>query len=401
MIHGPDAYANTTAALQHVDLSPVNGKRVLLKPNVGRMAAFGTGVNTNPQVVAAAIDAFRAAGATVAIGESPITGVKTMEAFGLSGIAAIAKERDCTLIDMDRRPPIETPIPDGRVIHSLKMCADILDFDFVVSIPVMKIHMHTGVTLAIKNMKGCLWRRSKVDLHMLPQLEGTSDKSLDIAIGDMATVLRPHFSIIDGSTCMEGLGPGAGTPKELNVIVVGGDAFATDAVACRLMGRNATEIPHLRIGADNGCGVIDLNRIKVSSENWMDYASEFAAAPKNLSFEFPNVEVLDRNSCSACQSTLLLFLKRYGDTLPEYISAEERLRVAIGKGHEDLPDGTLCIGQCTVRQRDGGIFVQGCPPVGSQIYKTLQEHIKKRSDSNDEAPTTPPAPSGTRGDDTD
>ena len=25
-----------------------------------------------------------------------------------------------------------------------------------------------GVTLAVKNMKGCLWRRSKVDLHMLP-----------------------------------------------------------------------------------------------------------------------------------------------------------------------------------------------------------------------------------------
>ena len=375
--HGPDAYANTLAALQEVDLSPVKGKTVLLKPNVGRMSEFGTGVNTNPQVVAAAIDAFRAAGAEVSIGESPIAGVKTLEAFELAGMTAMANEKNCPLIDFDKRNPIDAPIPEGKVIHSLKLCADVPEFDFLVSIPVMKIHMHTGVTLAIKNMKGCLWRRSKVDLHMLPQLPDTTDKSLDIAIGDMATVLRPHFSIIDGSVCMEGLGPGAGTPKELNVVLAGSDAFATDAVACRLMGRNATEVPHLRIGAANGCGIIDLNQIKVSPENWMQYASEFAAAPKNLTFEFPNIEVLDKNSCSACQSTLLLFLQRYGDVLPEYIPAGDRLRVAIGKGHDELPEGTLCIGQCTVRQRDGGIFVPGCPPVGSQIFKVLQQNTEK------------------------
>ena len=375
--HGPDAYANTLAVLKAVDLSPVKGKTVLLKPNIGRMSKFGTGVNTNPQVVAAAIDAFRTAGAEVSIGESPIAGVKTMEAFELAGITAMAEEKNCPLIDLDERKPLDTPIPNGKAIHSLKLCADVSEFDFLVSIPVMKIHMHTGVTLSIKNMKGCLWRRSKVDLHMLPQLPDTTDKSLDIAIGDMATVLRPHFSIIDGSICMEGLGPGAGTPKELNVVLAGSDAFAADAVACRLMSRSATEVPHLRIGAANGCGVIDLDQIKVSPENWKEFSSEFMAAPKNLTFEFPNIEVLDKNSCSACQSTLLLFLQRYGDVLPEYIPVGDRLRVAIGKGHDELPDGTLCIGQCTVRQRDGGIFVPGCPPVGSQIFKVLQQNAKK------------------------
>ena len=375
--HGPDAYANTLAALEGIDLAPVKGKTILLKPNVGRMSEFGTGVNTNPQVVAAAIDAFRAAGAEVAIGESPITGVKTMEAFTLAGISAMAKEKSCPLIDLDVRPPLDTPIPDGKAIQSLKLCADVPEFDFLVSIPVMKIHMHTGVTLAIKNMKGCRWRRSKGDLHMLPQIPDTADKPLDIAIGDMATVLRPHFSIIDGSVCMEGLGPGAGTPKELNVVVAGTDAFAADAVACRLMGCSATEIPHLRIGAANGCGIIDLDQIQVSPENWMDFASEFEAAPKNLSFEFPNVEVLDKNSCSACQSTLLLFLKRYSDVLPEYISAGNRLRMAIGKGHDELPEDTLCVGQCTIRQRTGGSFVPGCPPVGSQILKVLQQSAKE------------------------
>jgi len=375
--HGPDAYANAMAVLSAADLSPAAGKTVLLKPNVGRMAAFGTGVNTNPQVVAAAIDAFRAAGADVAIGESPISGVRTMEAFALAGITEVAEARGCRLIDLDEREPVITAIPGGRAIHSLKICAEVPEFDFVVSIPVMKIHMHTGVTLSVKNMKGCLWRRSKVDLHMLPQLAESPDKSLDVAIGDMATILRPDFALIDGSIGMEGLGPGAGTPKALGVVVAGGDPFAADAAACRLMGQEASAIAHLRIGAENGCGVIDLEQIRLFPADWQDFAAAFAAAPKNLTFEFPGIEVLDCNSCSACQSTLLLFLQRYGESLAPYIPPGERLRVAIGKGHTTLPEGTLCIGQCTARQRSSGIFVPGCPPVGSQIFQTLQRDAER------------------------
>jgi hypothetical protein len=143
------------------------------------------------------------------------------------------------------------------------------------------------------------------------------------------------------------------------------------------MGKDASLIPHLLIGARNGCGIIDLDRIQVSPGNWQSYAADFAAAPKNLTFEFPDIEVLDCNSCSACQSTLLLFLQKYGESLAPYIPAGERLKVAIGKGHDSLPAGTLCIGQCTACHKESGVFVPGCPPVGSQIYKTLQNSQEK------------------------
>ncbi|MBL0716725.1 MAG: DUF362 domain-containing protein, partial [Desulfosarcina sp.] len=43
-------------------------------------------------------------------------------------------------------------VPEGRAIKSIKICPEVLEYDFVVSIPVMKMHMHTGVTLAVKNM---------------------------------------------------------------------------------------------------------------------------------------------------------------------------------------------------------------------------------------------------------
>ena len=369
--HGEGAYGNTRRALEAVDLGPVRGKRVLLKPNTGRVAAPATGVTTHADVVAAAIDAFREAGAEVAVGESPIAGVDVEEAFAAAGITAVAGRRDCLLIDMDRRRFVELPVPEGRAIRSLRVCEDVLEFDFVVSLPVMKMHMHTGATLSVKNMKGCLWRRSKVELHMLPPVEECDDKPIDVAIADMSSVLRAHLAVVDGTVGMEGLGPGAGEAKPLDAVVVSADPFAADAVACALMGTAAEKIPHLRIGAERGYGVIDLGRAAVAPDNWRDWISPFAPPPENLALEFPNVTVLDKNSCSACQSTLLLFLMRYRQRLFDYFPSGTRINIAIGRGHGELPERTLCIGNCTSKHRDQGIFVPGCPPVGSQILTTI------------------------------
>ena len=369
--HGQGPYANTQTALAALDLSAVRGKRVLLKPNVGRVAVPGEGITTHPDVVAAAVDVLREAGAEVAIGESPITGVDVMEAFEAAGITAIARQRDCPLIDMDRRPPVEVPLEQGQALHAIKLCADVLDHDLIVSIPVMKMHMHTGVTLSVKNLKGCLWRRSKVKLHMLPPVEGDANKPINIAIADMASVLRPHLAIIDGTVGMEGLGPSAGEPKALDVVVAGADGFAADAVACQLMGTSADAVPHLAIAGARRYGVVDLDAIDVTPDNWRDWIDSFAGPPSNLSIQFPNVTVLDNNSCSACQSTVLLFLKRYRDQLFDYFPDMEHLTLAIGKGHEDLPERTLCVGNCTACPTDQRPFVKGCPPVASEILRAL------------------------------
>jgi uncharacterized protein (DUF362 family) len=352
-----------------------------LKPNVGRVAAVGAGVTTHPDVIAAAIDAFQAIGASVAIGESPIVGVDVAKAYEACGVAEAAGRRDCPLIDMDQRRFVSVSLPEGQAIQTLRICPEVLEFDVVVSIPVMKMHMHTGLTLAIKNMKGCLWRRSKVELHMLPPLEGSDEKPINVAIADMSFALRPHLAIIDGTVGMEGLGPSAGQPRPQDVVVASADAFAADAVACQLMGVDAADVPHLRIGAERGYGVIDLDEMMITPANWLDFVQPFARPPANLEFQFPNITVLDNNSCSACQSTLLLFLKRYQDQLFDYFPDQERIHVAIGKGQDDVPEGTLLIGNCTAHHRGKGVFVPGCPPVGSQIISTItSQHAVDKGD---------------------
>jgi hypothetical protein len=283
----------------------------------------------------------------------------------------VVRERGVPLLDLDERPSVTVELPDGRAIDRIKVCADVFEHDLIVSVPVTKTHMHTGVTLSIKNMKGCLWRRSKVTLHMLPPVEGLTEKSLDIAICDLAKVLRPHLAIIDGTLGMQGLGPSAGTPKSLGAVIVGADPFAADAVACALMGRRACEVDHLRLGAEAGYGIIELSRLEVVPADYADRAQVFDAVPSDISINFPGVRVLDENSCSACQSTLLMFLKRYGATLSDYFPQDQPVTIAIGKGHQTVPPHTLCLGNCTAPHRAVATFVPGCPPVVSAIHGVL------------------------------
>ena len=376
---GEGAYKNTINALNKIDLSPAKGKKVLLKPNAGRLASKGEGITTDPQVVAAAIDAFKQAGAEVSVGESPITGVNAMEAFESTGITAVTLERNCRLIDMDKRPFVPLEIPEGRAIKEIKVCADVFDHDIIVSIPVMKIHMHTIATLSLKNMKGCLWRRSKVDLHMLPMLNDMNEIPLNVAIADMSGVLRPHLSIVDGTVGMEGMGPSGGKAKKLGLVVAGTDAFAVDSIACRLMGLCAEDIPHLRMGAERGYGLIDIEKIKIHPETWRSLVTPFSPPPDNLSIEFPEFNILDKNSCSACQSTLILFLKKYGKVVQDYFPENTDINIAIGKGHDKVPKNTICIGNCMAKFKQQK-FVKGCPPVGSEILKTITGKTSLGSD---------------------
>jgi Ni,Fe-hydrogenase III small subunit len=62
---------------------------------------------------------------------------------------------------------------------------------------------------------------------------------------------------------------------------------------------------------------------------------------------------------------------RYKDRVFDYFPPETRISIAIGQGHAEVPAGTLLVGNCTACHRDLGIFVPGCPPVGSQILAAL------------------------------
>ncbi|MGA1823572.1 MAG: DUF362 domain-containing protein [bacterium] len=373
---GEGPYKNILKSLSPLDLSVLKGKKVLIKPNCGRIAKEGSGINTHPQAVAAVIDALHNAGASfVAIGEGTILGVNTIEAFEASGIASVAKERNALLIDLDKRSPVVQQVPAGILLDSLKLCRDIFDFDYCVSVPVAKMHMHTVVSLSIKNMKGCLRGREKVRLHQLQYRKGKEyqHKTLDIAISDLASILLPHIAVIDGFVGLEGMGPSAGEPIQSDFALASFNALAADMVCCELMGLDPLEVPHLQLIRNRKIvDPFDFDSISILPDKYICYRHVYKRPPKTFCIDFPNIEVHDKESCSACLSTLLLFLKRYADELDSYSLKDGKIHLAIGKSPENIPDGTILIGNCTAQLKKRGIFISGCPPVSSRILKILK-----------------------------
>lgn len=375
--HGKGPFKNAKEALGSLDLNFLKGKSILIKPNIGRSTSKEKmGINAHPEAIAGAIEVLQEAQAhKIAIGESPIVGVKTFEAFNKAGVTDIAKRYNCELIDLDKEKPIIKAIPGSRVISSTKICSQIYEFDYILSLPVAKMHMHTGVTLGIKNMKGCLYRREKVRYHQLEYKKGKEYKemTLDSAISDLATVLLPDITVIDGYVGMEGLGPSGGESVTSNFAVASLNPFGADVIGCIMMGQNPSDIPHLRLISERMGFGIDPGSYDVYPENYKNFITHYKKPPKEISIEYPDVVLTDKESCSACLSTVMFFLKRFKTDMSQYLSDDKKLHLAIGKGLSDIDidDKTILIGNCARNIFKNGIFIPGCPPVPTRIYKAI------------------------------
>jgi uncharacterized protein (DUF362 family) len=371
---GKDPYLTTMTALRSSALPNLKGKKILIKPNAARLASPGDGVTTHPLVVLAIIDYLKERGVNyITIGEGCMFGVDAREAFRVTGMEGIAIKAGVELLDIDQSGPLEMTIPEAKLLKKIKVPAILKDFDVIISVPVMKTHMHTQVTLSIKNMKGLLWRREKARLHHLRSNKKITGghKALDYAISEMATILFPHIAIIDGTVGMEGMGPAYGSPKEMGIVLVSRNPLSADAVASRLMGFVPDKIPHLRLSAERGLGEIQLQNIAVEPEDYLKWENPFEPPPSEFSIPYPDVMVYDEGACSACLSTLIVFLKKYHSKLNPYYLDDKKIHIGIGKNLDRCPEGTLLIGNCTSKKKKRGIFIQGCPPVASQIMNTL------------------------------
>ncbi|RPH52269.1 MAG: DUF362 domain-containing protein [Desulfobacteraceae bacterium] len=371
---GDDPYNTTKMALKRFPLPDLKGKRILIKPNAARLASPGEGITTHPSVVSATIDCLRENGAKdIVIGEGCIFGVDARDAFRMTGMEEISEKKNVKLIDMDRFGPAERAIPNGKLLKKVKVSSMLKDFDWIVSIPVMKTHMHTRVSLSIKNMKGLLWRREKAKLHHLRSNKKITRgyKELDFGIAEMAAVLMPDLAVIDGTVGMEGMGPAYGKPKKMGIVLVSDSPVSADAVASRLMGFAPEEIPYLQLSAEKGLGEIQLQNISVEPQDYLKWEDPFDLPPSKFSIPFPDVVVYDEGSCSACLSTLLLFLQKYHQQLDDYRLADKKVHIGIGKYLDSCPEGTILIGNCTSNIKNRGIFIKGCPPISSEIMRTL------------------------------
>jgi uncharacterized protein (DUF362 family) len=233
-----------SAGLQLFPLD-VHGKNVVLKPNLVDYIP-GSAINTHPVLVAAAAECFRRLGANkVVVAEGPGHQRDTQLVLSESGYERILRDNGIRFIDLNRDELVQV---DLRASYSkmkrLWLPKTVVQADFLVSMPKVKTHHWSGLTLSMKNMFGVVpgsrygWPKNILHWSGIQQ-----------SILDICSTLPVHFVIADAIMAMEGNGPLNGMPRPLGSIVLADDPVAADATCARLMGLEPGHVVHIREAA--------------------------------------------------------------------------------------------------------------------------------------------------------
>ncbi|MFP4445188.1 MAG: DUF362 domain-containing protein [Desulfosudaceae bacterium] len=237
----------------------LDGKTVLVKPNILAGHPPEAGVTTHPALVAAVVTRLQAAGATVLVGDNPgVFGYgRSEKAAEVSGIKAAAG--DC-FIQLGRTP-VRKELPN-RDVGYVMIAGDVLDVDLVINLPKLKTHGLTYYTGALKNTFGYVVGGDKMRVHH----QAPTPRRFAAALVDIYALRPPDLTIMDAVLAMEGNGPSNGRVRRLGKILASDNAVCLDAVAVALAGKKPAVVPHLKIAAEQGLGTIDLEEIERNVE---------------------------------------------------------------------------------------------------------------------------------------
>jgi len=254
VIQGEDPVEMTVEALERADaVNAINGVRpVLIKPNYINASHPSTGITTDARVVEGVVKYLDERGfGEIVIGEGSGHS-ETMEAFRVAGLDDVAERWGVSLVDLNRDEFIEVSPDDPLALRRVKVARTALE-STIVSVPKLKLHRITGVTLSVKNMMGV----------MTPK--GSLHRRLSRNIADLASIVKPSLSVVDGVIAGEGHET-SGDPVEMNLVIAGSDPVAVDSVGSMIMGVDVEEVKHLRYAEAKGLGTRDTGRIEVVGE---------------------------------------------------------------------------------------------------------------------------------------
>jgi uncharacterized protein (DUF362 family) len=227
---------------------------------------------TDPEVIREVILYFKNNGArNIYVIENCTQSNFTRLVFKGAGIARVCKETGATPVYLDETDTV--PI----YLEGLQTFNDISSFvyerliedrekNLYVSLPKLKTHSMSQVTLSIKNQFGLIHQQSRIADHNF---------RLHQKFADIYRVLRPDFVVIDGLIATNhGHYVAESNTDEcivpMNCLIGGPDPLAVDVAASAFLGFDIEEVEHLRLSAETGIGEGNLDTISIINRSLFD-----------------------------------------------------------------------------------------------------------------------------------
>lgn len=272
-----DVLGAVRAAWQHAAMPNLDGARVVIKPNlvdvVGDAPCF-----THPRVAQAMIQLARELGAREIIVAEGATFRRDVQAIlDATGYADLLARERIAFVDLNYDDVVAVTLRGGYTrLKTLLVAQTIRDADVLISLPKMKTHHWTQISVSIKNLFGIVpgvkygWPKNTLHIQGIPAF-----------LAELADSLPTRAcAVVDGIVGLEGDGPLFGSAVPSGVIVAGNDLLAVDATCARLMGFDPAQIDYLAFAAWAGIGAMDEGKIEWVGEPRARFQRRYERPPQ-------------------------------------------------------------------------------------------------------------------------
>ncbi|MFC1526383.1 DUF362 domain-containing protein [Candidatus Latescibacterota bacterium] len=192
---------------------------------------------------------------------------------------------DIVDLNFDEAIPVQTP-GGGYVFETYHLPNTVLECDFLISVPVLKVIGAVGMTNAMKNFvgiaPGLIYGFPKMRGYPGSGVQGLphSPSVLDEVIADLVSVSGVDYAVVDAIVGMERAKTDrSGMAVRLNTIVAGADIVAVDATSAQLIGFNPADIEYLNLATLRALGQWDPRRIQVNGSAIAEVGRRFEKDP--------------------------------------------------------------------------------------------------------------------------
>jgi uncharacterized protein (DUF362 family) len=180
------------------------------------------------------------------------------EVYSRTGLFDLARKHGVKVVNLSHAERKQVTVRAGSRDIEISLPRLLTDeIDFLVTMPVPKIHMYTGVSLTYKNQWGCIPEpRDRLRLHPF----------FSQVVLQVNELVKTKVAIIDGSFGLDRSGPLRGDVVELGWIVVADSPGAGARVACTLMQVPVESVGHLKLAAEMGL-IPSLERVALNQDH--------------------------------------------------------------------------------------------------------------------------------------
>ena len=231
-----DRAAGLNTALDLLEIEPMKGKHVFVKPNFN--SAHATPGSTHADTLSALVQRLQTMGAErITVGDRSGMG-NTRQVMEALGVLRMADELGFETVVFDEMAADEWELmrlPESHWSNGFPVARPVLEADAVVQTCCLKTHQYGGhFTLSLKNSVGIVAKVVPGQRHdYMNELHNGGHQREKIA--EINAVYEPVLVVLDGVEAFVDGGPHEGKRVNAEVILAGADRVAVDAVGVALL----------------------------------------------------------------------------------------------------------------------------------------------------------------------